>query len=233
VALLEALGVASTIANEGLNTGLSFGSAARQQRNLEETWSREDNAIQRRVADLRAAGLSPVLAAGQGASASMAPTPITPQSSLDPVGAIRNVKELLQQKADISLTNSQAQIAREDAKRRRFDNLGLEKMERILHGETGMPYDSWAATNELNSRQAAYDIMQANRETALANLSTARAQATAVNRDLQFNINNNLYGEKAREMQSLSTWLNNAGIKDLSGPAAQQLMEILGKVLVK
>jgi len=53
---------------------------ARYQQNLQERiFNREDTAIQRRVEDLEAAGLSPILAAGQGARAGDAVKISTPQ----------------------------------------------------------------------------------------------------------------------------------------------------------
>nr|WAE43835.1 MAG: DNA pilot protein [Microviridae sp.] len=74
----------------------------------EKSWARDDNAIQRRVADMKAAGINPMLAAGNGASNS----PVISQNSFPNLGKdysqgasdAQMMMDLARQKVDISKT---------------------------------------------------------------------------------------------------------------------------------
>lgn len=73
------------VANNAWNIGSTNKINARQEALMRESWAREDNAVQRRVADLKAAGLSPTLAAGSAAASSGPIKLNTPRSELDGV----------------------------------------------------------------------------------------------------------------------------------------------------
>lgn len=94
------------------NTASQIWANFRNEGLMREAWGREDTAIQRRVADLKAAGLSPVLAAGQGASSSPAITLRAPQTDAGEAvskgleGAVTALA-MMKQKEDISKTQAE------------------------------------------------------------------------------------------------------------------------------
>lgn len=81
-----------------------------QKKAQRTTWQREDNAVQRRAADLEAAGLSKNLAAGSAAQASGPIRTEAPQINSDiPMLAMN----LMRQKADISKTEAETQYIKQ------------------------------------------------------------------------------------------------------------------------
>lgn len=101
-----ALGGVSTIANFGL--GLAN---YRYQKNLQkEIFRREDTSINRRVHDLKASGLSPVLAAGQGAGTGGIVS--TKQPEIDPTLATAIYTSLATMEKDFAVKDEQIQNLR-------------------------------------------------------------------------------------------------------------------------
>lgn len=85
------------------------------QKGLQERiFSREDNSVQRRVNDLKAAGLSPVLAAGQGAGTGATVSTVTPQRQNTSIG-IEAIMSMLKMKQDISRTVAEERLINQQA----------------------------------------------------------------------------------------------------------------------
>lgn len=83
-----------------------------------KNWARDDNAVQRRVADLKAAGLSPVLAAGSAATTSSPVSVTAPQKQFVPFKAgdmqqkAALAMSMMRQAVDYSMSQEQLKLIR-------------------------------------------------------------------------------------------------------------------------
>lgn len=122
-------GLFDTIANVGIaNQNLNF-----QRQNLDyqkqlqkDIFAREDNAVQRRVEDLKAAGLSKTLAAGSAANAGSVVSTTAPQNQFR-----SNLQGIVGQMADYMSTM-------EDVKRKQIENSVAQHDADILLGNKGV-----------------------------------------------------------------------------------------------
>ena len=147
-------GFVGAVGNVGIGL-LNYGEMRKQntwqKHAYEYALAREDTAVQRRAADLRAAGLSPVLAAGQGAQ-TMTPINISaPQADINPSEIASAAMNMMLQDAEIGRTKEQeklnaAQSSREKAQRELIlkqkeeteHNLGIARKHRIPTGYRGI-----------------------------------------------------------------------------------------------
>lgn len=116
-----ALDAASNI----VNTGLQFHNMQYQKGMQQQIFNREDSSIRRRVKDLQRAGLSPVLAAGQGANAG--PVIQTQAPQIDTKSNLtQNAMNLMKMKADIAQTVAQKDYIDMQREKSRVETVGQQ-----------------------------------------------------------------------------------------------------------
>lgn len=154
------------------------------ERLMRENWSREDNAVQRRKADLVAAGLSPVLAAGSAAQSS-APIKMDSPQSQDwgpsstgaAMQAILGATQVSKTQMDNKLTAEQIGKVAADTTNVKQATLASQqnmKIQNIMTALQTRAINADIAKKQIETVNAHYDSL-------LKELDVAKAEDTGVN----------------------------------------------------
>lgn len=171
--LMEGLAAATAGLNVGqslANTKLSYMNYRNEKANQkylrgiqQEEWNREDSAVQRRVADLQKAGLSPVLAAGSGASAGPVVQTQAPRMEkidlgnipADIMALLRGNQEIAQSQAQTDLIQLQKDKVKADTEGQKIDN-AKNWRDFQIDKEAGMPSNATSFSKTLRDMASVF-----------------------------------------------------------------------------
>lgn len=166
------------------NFAIAQQNLSQMKKTQEETWKREDNAVQRRVADLKAAGLSPTLAAGSAASSAVTAAPQNTYNSavLDKVANIVSVKQGLEnvRKTEAEVKNINASTSKTEAEKQILFN------QNILFPELKKQAELKTAIENENRIKAKYEnsTNETKRQLLEEQLDTAKENVTKLQAEI-------------------------------------------------